>query len=132
MEVHLKILGYLFVILSIAHAFFPKYFNWKQELNQVSLINKQMMQVHTFFVALVVLGIGLLNIFYCDRLLTTDLGKTICFGLFIFWLTRLLFQFFVYSTKLWRGKKFETFIHILFSIFWMYCTWVYLMAWLCD
>ncbi len=129
MEIHLKILGYLFVILAFAHAFFSKYFNWKQELNQISLINKQMMEVHTFFIALIVLGIGLLNIFYSHELITNSLGKPISFGLFIFWLIRLIFQFFVYSSKLWRGKKFETVVHILFSFFWIYCTWVYFMAW---
>ncbi len=129
MEIHLKILGYLFVILAFFHAFFPKYFDWKQELSQISLINKQMMEVHTFFVALIVFGIGLLNIFCTNELINSILGRDICLGLFVFWFIRLLFQFFVYSSKLWRGKRFETAMHIIFSIFWVYCTWVYFMVW---
>ncbi len=129
MEIHLKILGYLFVILAFVHAFFPKYFNWKQELSQLSLINKQMMEVHTFFVALIVFGIGLLNIFHANDLVTNAFGKFISLGLFVFWAIRLFFQFFVYSPKLWKGKTFETVMHILFSFFWAYCSWVYFMAW---
>ena len=129
MEIHLKILGYLFVILAFFHAFFPKYFNWKQELNQISLINKQMMEVHTFFVALIVFGIGLLNIFCTNELINSILGRDICLGLFVFWFIRLLFQFFVYSSKLWRGKQFETIMHIIFSLFWTYCCWIYFMVW---
>ncbi len=129
MEIHLKILGYLFMILALIHGFFPKYFNWRQELSQLSLINKQMMEVHTFFVALIVFGIGLLNIFQHNELLYSSLGKSISFGLFVFWFIRLIFQFLIYSKILWIGKKFETTMHILFSIFWIYCSWVYFMVW---
>ena len=37
-------------------------------------------------------------------------------GLAIFWTVRLGVQFFGYSSVLWRGKTFETIVHILFSI----------------
>jgi len=54
MELHLKIIGSLLMVLSAAHAYFPRYFDWKSNLAPLSLINRQMMQVHTFFIALVV------------------------------------------------------------------------------
>ena len=126
MEIHLKIIGILLMTLAFLHIFFPKYFNWKEELKQLSLINRQMMTVHTFFIAFVVFLIGLLSLVAANELTETKLGKMVSLGLGIFWGTRLVFQLFVYSPKLWKGKKFETIIHIIFSIFWIYLTSVFL------
>ena len=111
------------------HVAFPRYFNWLEELKPLSLINRQMMQVHTFFIGLIVFGMGLLNLFCTADLIQTALGRKICFGLFVFWGLRLLFQFFVYSGELWKGKHFETTVHVLFSLLWGYCTAVYFLVW---
>lgn len=126
MEVHLKIIGVLLMALASIHIFFPKYFNWKEELKALTLINRQMMTVHTFFIAFVVFLMGLLCLTSATDLTQTKLGKTISLGLGIFWATRLIFQLFVYSTKLWKGKRFETTIHIVFTILWIYLTSVFL------
>lgn len=125
MILHLKIIGSLFIILALIHPFFPKYFKWKQELQSLSLINRQMMQVHTFFIALTVLLMGLLCLFCADDLVNTCFGKKISIGLFAFWCIRFIFQLFIYSPKLWQGKNFETIIHILFSILWLYLSIVF-------
>lgn len=126
MEIHYKIIGVLLMILSLIHVFFPKYFNWKEELKSLSLMNRQMMTVHTFFIAFIVFLIGLLCLISAEELTHTRLGKTISLGLGIFWTVRLFFQLFVYSPKLWKGKTFETIIHIVFSLFWLYMSFVFL------
>lgn len=120
MEFQINIIGYLLILLALIHVIFPKYFNWKEELNQLSLINKQVMQVHTFFIALTVLLMGILCVTSATEVITTSLGRKISFGLGIFWFCRLLIQFFGYSAKLWKGKNFETTVHIVFSILWIY------------
>ena len=127
MEIQLKIIGFLLSILAFIHIGFPRYFHWKTELKSLSLINKQMMMVHTFFIALVVLLIGVLCITSALELINTNLGKTVSLGLGFFWSIRLIFQLFVYSSKLWKGKIFETVMHILFTIFWMYISTLFLM-----
>lgn len=120
MELHFKIVGVILILLAFIHIFFPKYFDWKNNLSSLTLINRQMMKTHTFFIALVVLLMGFLYLFESKNLVNTELGKTICLGLGIFWTFRLYFQFFVYSKKLWSGKLFESTVHILFSLFWAY------------
>jgi len=90
-----------------------------------------MMMVHTFFLALVVFLMGLLCLTSATDLIQTKFGKTICFGLGIFWLARLFFQFFVYSSELWKGKPFETTIHVLFSLFWVYLSVIFIGAATC-
>ncbi|MBU3010636.1 hypothetical protein KO506_04440 [Polaribacter vadi] len=126
MELQLKIIGILLSILSFIHLGFPKYFNWKTELKSLSLINKQMMTVHTFFIALVVLMIGLLCLTSSKDLIQTEFGNKIALGLGIFWSIRLIFQLFVYSPKLWKGKKFETAMHFIFTLFWIYMSTLFL------
>ena len=125
MKTHLEIIGLLLMVLALVHIIFPKYFNWKEDLKPLSLMNRQMMKVHTFFIALVVFLMGALCFSSATALIETPLGKTISAGLAIFWITRLLFQFFVYSPKLWRGKTFETIVHIVFSCLWIYLSVVF-------
>jgi hypothetical protein len=110
------------------HLNIPKYFNWAKELTSLSLITKQILYVHTFFIAFTVLLMGLLCITYPHELLYTPLGRGICLGLSGFWLTRLVFQFFVYSPKVWRGKRFETAMHVVFSVLWLYISAVFLLG----
>lgn len=126
MEIHFKIIGLLLMLLAWVHILFPRYFNWKEELKNLSLINKQMMTVHTFFIALTVFLMGLLCFTHSEALIDTELGKTISLGLGIFWSIRLFMQLFVYSKKLWLGKTFETSVHIFFTLVWLYMSIVFL------
>jgi hypothetical protein len=130
MAIHLKIIGILLILLALLHFYFPKYFDWKRDFRSVSLINRQMFYVHSFFIAFVVFLMGVLCLTSTQDLLTSPLGKHICFGLGLFWAVRLFIQFFGYSSKLWRGKKVETGVHVLFSVFWMYFSAVFIYVYL--
>lgn len=129
MNIHLNVIGVILCLLSFVHIIFPSYFNWKEELPRLSLMNRQMMQVHTFYIALTVFFIGLLCIFFNFELINTDFGNKICLGLFLFWFIRFIFQIFVYSSELWKGKLFETIVHIVFTIFWAYMSFVFFIVW---
>lgn len=128
MEVHLKIVGALLILLAGLHAAFPRYFRWREELSGVLLFTRQLVYVHTFFIGFVVFLMGLLCLVEADQLLKTILGHDILIGLFAFWGVRLIFQLFVYSPELWRGKRFETMVHIVFSLLWTYISGVLLLA----
>lgn len=130
MELLLKLTGFVLIALGLFHVFFPKYFKWKEEFSRVSMINRQMMYVHSFFIAFVVVLIGLLCVTSATDLLKTPLGKKISLGISIFCITRLFIQFFGYSTSLWKGKTFETGIHILFSILWTGLSAVFILTYL--
>jgi hypothetical protein len=129
MQIHLKIIGIILIALALIHIIFPKYFNWDKELKSLSLINQQMMTVHTFFIAFTVFLMGLLCLASSNELIETNLGKKISLGLGIFWAVRLFIQFFGYSTDLWKGKTFETAMHIIFSILWTYLSYIFLTIW---
>ena len=85
-----------------------------------------MMTIHTFFIGLAVFLMGLLCLTLPDELADTNLGKKISLGLGIFWAARLFIQFFGYSPELWKGKTFETVMHIVFSILLIYVSIIFL------
>lgn len=127
--IHLKIIGIVLTLLALVHLILPRWCDWAVELARLSLLNRQLMQVHTFFIALVVLMFGALTFFCTDELLSRSrLAQVVLMGFTVFWAVRLYFQFFVYDAQLWRGKRFETLVHILFACFWTYCTVVYSWA----
>lgn len=132
MYIHLKIIGFLLIALALLHSIFPKCFNWEKELKSLSLINQQMMTIHTFFIALTVFLMGVLCFVATNDLIETHLGKIVCLGFGVFWTIRLIIQFFGYSPNLWKGKKFETMTHILFSILWVYLSLVFLKIYFND
>ncbi|MDA3616511.1 hypothetical protein O3P16_16995 [Chitinophagaceae bacterium LY-5] len=128
MILHIKIAGIIMMLLSLIHVGFPQYFKWKKEFKSITMINRQMMYMHTLFLALAIFLISILCIGYTTELVSTHIGKVISKGLFIFWTFRLLIQFIGYSPVLWKGKLFETFIHILFTAIWLYFSGLFFMA----
>ena len=127
MILHLEIIGIILIVLALAHAGFPRHFKWADECGSLSLINRQMMYVHTFFLGLGLFLMGVLCLTSANEIIETGLGKKLALGLGIFWGCRLLFQFFVFSSEHWKGKTFETIIHILFSIVWTYISAVFIL-----
>lgn len=126
MELQIKVIGYLLMVLACVHVIFPKYFGWKEDLAPLQQINRSMMKVHTFFIALTVFLMGLLCVTSTQDLLQTELGRKLCLGLGVFWLIRLFFQFFIYPSILWKGKKLETIIHIVAIVFWIFLSYSFL------
>lgn len=116
------------IALAILHAGFPVYFGWRKELKPLSLINRQMMYIHTLFIALTVFLMGVLCLAAAQELTATGLGKKVSLGLGLFWTGRLLVQFFGYSSLLWKGKSFETWAHVFSTILWVYLSGVFLWA----
>ncbi len=128
MKLLIELIGYGLILLALIHIIFPKAFDWKKQLASLTLINRQLMTVHTFFIALTVFLMGLLCITSAHELLTTPLGRKILIGLAVFWGIRLLTQLFWYSSKLWKGKPRETAFHIIFLTIWTSITVIFTMA----
>lgn len=120
MSLQLELIGVAMVLLALLHALFPRLFEWRQQLAPLSLLNRQMMQVHCFFIALVVFLMGLLCLSSARLLIETGLGRRVALGLGVFWTARLLIQWFGYSPRLWRGKRLETALHVLATAVWIW------------
>lgn len=104
MEIHIRVIGVVLIGLAFVHVIFPKYFNWKEELPQLSLINQQLMTVHTFFIALTVFLIGVLCVSSAPELVHTKLGHTVSLGFAIFGPSVSTFSFLVTRPNYGREK----------------------------
>lgn len=125
-EVHLRIAGALQILLALAHLAFPHRFRWPEELARLSLLNRQIFVVHTLFVCFVLVLFGALSLLAPDTLLErTRLAHFVNGGIAAFWALRLFCQWFVYDRRLWRGKRFETAVHVVATVLWLYLTLVY-------
>ena len=125
MKPHVEVVGYLLILLGLLHVTFPRYFKWRETLASVPRISREIMYVHTFFIALTVFLMGLLCITSTEEIVNASLGKKLAIGLAVFWTIRLIVQFFGYSKELWKGKRFETIVHICFSFLWFYISTVF-------
>lgn len=126
LDFHLRIAGLLQIMLAFLHLFFPRRFRWKEELSRLSLLNRQIFVVHTIFICIVLAMMGSLSLLAPHALLERSvLARLIAAGFASFWAVRLLFQWVVYDSTLWRGQPFNTVIHILFTALWLYLTVVY-------
>lgn len=129
LRVHLQVVGTLLLVLGTSHFFFSRYFGWEKELASLSLLTRRIFQVHTFFIALVVVLLGVCSLFYADALLErSPLSRVFLAGIVVFWTCRLVVQFVVYDSAIWRGRRFYTFMHVAFSVFWIYAVITYGVA----
>ena len=121
--INLRVVGVIMAVLVVVNLFVPGRLRWREELARVSLVNRQIFQVHTLFIVLILAMFGLLLLTSADALLEpTRLSRLILGGLTIFWGLRLLTQWFYYSPAIWRGDRFNTVMHGVFSVAWVYVT----------
>lgn len=130
LTLHLQLCGAALLLLCLLHFVFPRRFRWGEDLAQLTLLNRQIFYVHTFFVGLVLVMMGLpLVIEPQSWLERTRAGQWVAGGFTIFWGLRLFIQWFGYSSTLWRGKPFETLVHLAFTLLWSYLTLIGALLW---
>lgn len=126
---HIQAVGVFQIVLALAHIAFARRFEWRKETSRLSLLSRQIFYVHTFFICVVLTLFGLLNLTCTHELLAPGvLAKFVLAGITVFWAFRWLIQFFVYDSRLWRGNRFNTSMHIAFASMWTYFAVVYSLA----
>ncbi|MBY0114395.1 MAG: hypothetical protein K2Y21_16415 [Phycisphaerales bacterium] len=128
-EWHLRAIGLLMLLIAGVHAFFPRWFRWREELNRLSLLNRQIFVVHTLFVVLILVLVGLLLLFHAGTILRSgELGRVIYLGLGVFWAARLAVQLWYYDRTLWQGDTAKTSLRIIVSGLCVYFATVFVWA----
>jgi hypothetical protein len=123
---NLRLVGVAMAGLVILNIFVPHRFRWREDLSRVSLLNRQIFEVHAIFLVVTLALFSALLLTSADALLEpTRLSRAILIGLTIFWGLRLVAQWFYYSPAIWRGQRFFTVMHVLFSALWIYVTGVF-------
>jgi len=120
---HLRAVGVFLAALAVLNLFVPKHLGWHDELNRLSLVNRQIFEVHAVFIVLVLAMFAVVLLASGDALLQPSrLSRILLGSLTIFWSVRLGVQWFYYSPAIWRGDRFRTTVHYAFSAAWIYVT----------
>jgi len=126
LSIHLKIVGCALVALALLHPAIARHLRWRDDLKHTSLLTRQIFAVHSFFIALVLVLMGVLAAGFTETLIApSPLGRLVLSGLTIFWFARLVVQLLVYDRSHWRGNPRNTVIHVTFTLFWLYCVVVF-------
>jgi hypothetical protein len=80
--------GFYHIAFAVFHLLFWRLFDWKNDLRQLSFINRGVMQILNLRIIYVFLVIAFLSFFFAENLLSTVLGKAIMTAISLFWLMR--------------------------------------------
>ena len=123
---NLRAAGVLLAVLVVVNLVVPSRFGWRADLAKLSLLNRQIFQAHSVFLVLILGLSSALLLTSADALLEPSrLSRAILVGLTIFWGLRMMMQWFFYSSAIWRGNRFFTTMHVVFSVAWIYMTAVF-------
>ena len=126
---HLRIVGLVMAWLVVVNLIVPKWFRWREEMAALSLLNRQIFLAHNVFL---ILSLGMLSVLLLTSapvlLEPTRLSRMVLIGLAIFWGLRAVMQWTFYSPDIWRGHRFYTAMHYVFSAVWIYVTAVFTVA----
>src|SRR4029453_13720808 len=115
----LRIAGAGLIALSVAHIPIGKHLKWSEDAARLSPVNASIFRVHTLFICLVLVMMGLPCLldpmFFLEK---SRAAAWLSWSFAVFWMTRLYVQWFVYQADLWRGKRMETFVHWWFTFIW--------------
>jgi len=115
----LRVAGAGLILLAALHVPMGRHLKWREEGTRLSPVNASIFRVHTFFICLILVMMGLPCLLDPSVFLESSrAGVWLAWSFSAFWTTRLFFQWFVYPRELWRGKRKETVVHVWFTIFW--------------
>ena len=127
--VHLRVVGVVMACLVVVNLVVPRRFHWREEMSRLSLLNRQIFQAHNVFLILTLALFSALLLTSGAALLEpTRLSRAVLAGLTVFWGLRMLMQWYFYSPLIWRGHRFNTVMHYVFSVTWVYVTTVFALA----
>lgn len=82
---------------AVFHALLPRMMDWKSDLESLSIGNRKTVVALNIAITYLLVFIGLLCLIAAPGLVATDLGRSVLWGLFGFWVLRTGIQAVVYG-----------------------------------
>jgi hypothetical protein len=95
----IKLAAIFNLAFGLFHLFFWRLLNWKEQLRRVSEVNRAVIQTLNVCLTFMFLLVSYMCLFYTDEVQTTSIGKTMLFGMAIFWLIRAVLQIYCFNLK---------------------------------
>src|SRR5262245_52573762 len=129
LTVLLRLTGASIVLLSLLHAVFWRALNWDREVARLSPLNARVFAVQTFFIAFVLMGLGLLSLARPELFLArSELARVLLCGVVAFWVARLLLQPLVFDRVMRDGWTRSPAVRLGASLLWLAYVLVYAAA----
>ena len=120
-EANLRVVGVLLLAIAALGVAVHRHFGWGAEIRRLTLLTRQVFLIHSAFVTLTIILLGVLLAGFAPALLAPGvLPRALLVGLLVMWSARMLAQWFFYDPSLWRGDRLNTFMHVLFSVIYVY------------
>ncbi|HEX4122306.1 MAG TPA: hypothetical protein VH619_16945 [Verrucomicrobiae bacterium] len=119
LSILLRVAGLGLILLAALHLPIARHLKWHEDSARMSLVNASIFRVHTFFICVVLVMMGLPCLLDPSVFLENSHASAwLAWSFSVFWGVRLFFQWFVYPRELWRGKRLETTVHVAATIVW--------------
>ncbi|MCU0633415.1 MAG: hypothetical protein MUE41_00975 [Gemmatimonadaceae bacterium] len=119
LSVALRVAGAGLLLLAIAHVPIARQLRWREEAARLSAANAAIFHVHTLFICAMLVLMGLPALLAPELFIVPSrAGAWLAWSFAAMWGLRLYVQWFVFPQHLWRGKAFETAMHLLFTVIW--------------
>jgi hypothetical protein len=110
----LKIVAILQLSVAVLNLFLTRILKWQEDLDKMSLLPKQVFNVHSWFISIMLVIFGVLTFRFADLMVSgqSEPALWIAAAGGIFWGIRTVIQMGYYSRSHWWGKTGRTVIHI--------------------
>jgi hypothetical protein len=123
LELWLRIAAVTQIALAGLSLCLARILDWKPDMARMSLLVRQVFEIHGWFIALTLVIWGVLTWQFAPEMAAhpTQLARWLCAAIGAFWGLRTVMQWTHYSTSHWRGNTPRTVIH--WTVFFGYGTW---------
>jgi hypothetical protein len=129
LTVLLQIAGACHFALLLASFSVPRVLRWQDELSRVNALTRQLVWVHGAYIVLTIIGFGIITVVATGDLLAGSvLAVAVNAFIGLFWLGRLLVQFFYFDAGPWLTTAFLKVGYRLLTVLFAFFTVVYLGA----
>jgi len=113
-EMNLQIVAGIQLGIAVLNLFLVKMMKWDEDIARLPLLIREVFQVHTWFISLILTIFGVITLRFSEEILTgkNEVLQWFTGAIAIFWLFRAVFQVFYYSSSHWKGRLDRTLIHI--------------------
>lgn len=100
MKTWLLVGGLLHFAVLVASALTPRVLDWRTNLATLPPFLRRLFWVYGCFIVLVIISFGVLSLLHADELASgAALPRSVCAMIALFWLARLVVQFFVFDAR---------------------------------
>jgi hypothetical protein len=118
------------MVVAVLNLFLVKEMKWREPLNQLPLLAREVFYVHSLFITVILLSFGVLTLRFVEPMARghNEALAWLAGAIGIFWGIRTFIQIFYYSSSHWRGQPGRIGIHIFLLLAYGGASITYLIA----